>query len=239
MLRPGGTRVRCSVCDHRWTAFPEDPGEPTEPASAPEELRPEAPTDAPAPERGDGRSRQPARKGGRAPAVLLKLLVLALVLGLLLELGYAFRSQWLAWPWARSAVAGGLTLAGWDVELPIALSKYRVDAVHARRLTLTSGRHVTLVQGLLTNGASFAQRPPRLELSALGPGQQVRFRRLARPGQRMDLSPPVTREALAGQWLSAQQGFPAEMDPGQEIPFVVVLEDVPPGIKRFRVQMRE
>ena len=161
------------------------------------------------------------------------------MLGLILELGYAFRSQWLAWPWARSAVAGGLTLAGWDVELPIALSKYRVDAINARRVTLTSGRHVTLVQGLLTNGASFAQRPPRLELSALDPGQQVRFRRLAEPGRRMDLSPPVAREALAQQWQRARQAFPAEMTPGQEVPFVVVLEDVPPGIKRFRVQMRD
>jgi len=241
LLQPEGTRVRCSVCGHRWTAFPEDRTEPLEePATA--EVEP-----APIAEEPGSPSRSapsPAgRQSGRAvrsSSLLLKMLVVLLVLGLILELGYAFRSHWLAWPWARSAVTGGLDLLGWEeVELPVALRHYRVEGVHARQLTLTSGRHVTLVQGRLVNEAPFAQRPPHLELSGSGNGERVRFRRIRRPGERMALTSPVDARTLAERWRQAREAFPERLRAGQGVPFVVVLDDVPAGIKRFRVQMRQ
>jgi predicted Zn finger-like uncharacterized protein len=246
LLQPEGTRVRCSVCGHRWIAFPEDRREPEEePATAEVETAPVAEEPAPVAEEPEPPYRPssslPGRKSGRAvrsSSLLLKMLVVLLVLGLALELGYAFRSQWLAWPWARSAVAGGLELLGWDVELPVALRHYRVEAVHARPLTLTSGRHVTLVQGRLVNDAPFAQRPPHLELSGGGNGNRVRFRRIRRPGERMDLTPPVDARTLAERWRQARAAFPERLRAGQGVPFAVVLDDVPAGIKRFQVKMR-
>lgn len=250
-LGPEGTRVRCSVCGHRWTAFPEDSSEPpAEPATVELETAPtqeeavasvtepswsETEPESPPP------SSLPGRRSGKAvrsSSRLLKLLVVFLVLGLVLELGYAFRNHWLAWPWARSVAASGLDFLGWEGELPVALRHYQVEGIHARQLTLTSGRHVTLVQGLLVNDAPFAQRPPHLELSGTGPGDQVRFRRLRRPGVRMDLSPPVEASTLTERWRRAREGFPGQLQAGQSEPFVVVLDDVPAGIRQFRVTMR-
>ncbi|HKL77675.1 MAG TPA: DUF3426 domain-containing protein [Gammaproteobacteria bacterium] len=236
-LRPEGTRVRCSVCGHRWTAYPEDPT-PSAAAEAEVEAQPAttAAAEPPPPPESAAGSR---RRGGRSSSLLLRSLVVLLVAGLLLELAYAFRSQWLAWPWARTVVTNGLDFVGWEAELPIALNQHRVEAIHARRLTLASGRHVTFVEGLLVNGAPFAQRPPRLELSAMDPGGQVRFRRVREPGARMELSPDLNASELRRRWRQARQDFPHRLQPGQQVPFVVVLDDVPPGVQRFRVQKRE
>lgn len=188
------------------------------------------------------RRRGPPRQadsGRRASSLMLGLLVLLLVGGLVAELGYAFRSQLLAQPWVRSAVKGGLGLAGLDWELPIALGHYRVDAINARLITLSSGRRVTLLEGLLVNGAPFSQGPPRLELRAEGPGGRVRFRKVVAPGSRLDLDRGMVAADLRQRWQQARADFPETMGPGQEEPFLVVLTDVPPGVRRFQVEMVE
>lgn|GEM_PF-5435492 len=283
-LKPEGTRVRCSTCNHRFLAFPEWPSEdgwdldlgldlgedepavergapdlgealserePTQPAG--DGGAAETPVAEPAPEPaaapGPSRRERKARKRARAvrqadssrrrSSWLLGLLVFLLVGGLVAELGYAFRAQLLGQPWVRSAVQGGLDLAGLEWELPIALRHYRVEAVNARLVTLASGRRVTLVEGLLINRAPFAQRPPRLELRASGPGGQVRFRRIKAPGTRIELSGGMDAADLRRQWEQARAAFPAAMAAGDEAPFVVVLTDVPAGIRRFQVEMVE
>jgi hypothetical protein len=114
-----------------------------------------------------------------------------------------------------------------------------VEAINARLITLSSGRRVTLLEGLLVNGAPFSQRPPRLELRAEGPGGRVRFRRVAAPGTRLDLSRGMDAAALRERWEAARADFPTTMTAGQEEPFLVVLTDVPPGVRRFQVEMVE
>ncbi|MFA9460112.1 DUF3426 domain-containing protein [Thiohalorhabdus methylotrophus] len=256
-LNADGTRVRCSVCSYRFLAFPDgtvrspEPeeagtaGEGAEPAAPPPEApgdgereEPAEPDPAPAPDGGADRpaTGRPAASG-RGSSLLLKLLVVFLMLGLVAELGYAFRSYWLAWPWARSAARSALELTGMEMELPVALRHYRAEAINARLAPLRSGRNVTLVQGVLINDASFAQRPPKLEVRALGAEGAVRYRRVKLPGKRLDLDQPLDLESLRTKWGRARAEFPEILRPGQEVPFVVVLEDVPPGIRRFRVEL--
>jgi predicted Zn finger-like uncharacterized protein len=224
-----------------------EPGEAEPGEAGPEATGAPAETGAP-----QGRSRAAHRKGRkrqrptphsgsrrRASSLFLSLLVLLLLAGLVAELGYAFRGQLLAQPWVRSAVKGGLDLAGVGWELPIALRHYRAEAVNARLVTLASGRRVTLVEGLLVNDAPFDQRPPRLELRAKGPGGQVRYRKVRAPGTRFDLARAMDAEDLARTWRAARADFPETMQAGQEAPFVVVLSDVPPGVRRFQVAMVE
>lgn len=263
-LNPAGARVRCSSCGHRFLAFPDgqaeagpdlppgtEPGEGGEPdqggrrqgSAKPRPPRqPGAAAGKPAGPKGR-RDRPGAvgQAGGRRrlPSLFLGLLILLLVGGLVAELGYAFRAQLLGQPWLRSAVKGGLDLTGVDWELPIALDHFWARDVQARLVTLASGRRVTLVEGYLVNRAPFAQRPPRLELRAASPGSQVRYRKIHVPGRRFQLGDTPEADELRRRWQSAQESFPAEMRPGQEEAFVVVLADVPPGVRRFRVEMVE
>ncbi|HKJ87737.1 MAG TPA: DUF3426 domain-containing protein [Gammaproteobacteria bacterium] len=246
-LSAEGTRVRCSVCSYRFLAFPDGSGKapPEDEEPRPAEMEPAAPGPVTggepeaAPSRPRGKSAQPGRRGRAAggSSLLLKLLVLFLLLGLLAEVGYAFRSHWLAWPWARSAAQQALDVTGLDVRLPIALRYYRVEAVNAHLVTLESGRRVTLVEGVLINQAPFGQRPPKLEVRALGAKGEVRYRRIKRPGKRLDLNPPLDLDALRDRWRQSRDAFPGRLAGGQHAPFVIVLEDVPPGIRRFRVEM--
>ncbi|KPV39740.1 hypothetical protein AN478_11630 [Thiohalorhabdus denitrificans] len=252
-IREEGTKVRCSVCTFRFWAFPdgsvrsavEDAAPPEGSAGGAEEG-----AAAPAPDRTEESSgrrkgrgaktlRPPAPAGavGRGAGLLLKLLVFLLVLGLLVELGYAFRNHWLAWPWARSAAQTALEWSGLEVELPVALRHYRAERVEARREPLRSGRHVTLLQGVLVNDAPFAQRPPQLEIQALGSDGEVRYRRMKRPGARLALEEPPDMRELGRRWEQARRDFPERLRSGQEVPFAVVLEDVPPGMQRFRIEM--
>lgn len=256
-LRPEGTRVRCSTCNHRFLAFPE--GQPEGRAGqglgldgdgGPQRDLQEAPVEATEARlsrrqrRRDRRKRRtrPVRQadsGRRTSSLLLGLLVLLLLAGLLLELGYAFRSQLLAKPWVRSTVEAGLELAEVDWELPIALRHYRVEGIDARLVTLASGRRVTLLEGRLVNRAPFAQRPPRLELRATGPEGEVRFRRVAVPGRGLELEPGMDAQELGRRWQQARAAVPASLAAAQEMPFEVVLTDVPPGVRRFQVEVVE
>ncbi|MEF8792339.1 DUF3426 domain-containing protein [Thiohalorhabdus sp.] len=160
-----------------------------------------------------------------------------LVAGLALELGYAFRTQLLAQPWVRATTQKGLEVAGVDWKLPVALSRYRVEGVQARLVTLASGRRVTLMEGLLINSASFAQPSPRLELRADTPGSGVRYRRIKAPGEPFAVTGDMDAEQLRRRWEGARAAFPQRLGPGQSEPFVVVLADVPPGSRRFRVEL--
>ncbi|MFP4560945.1 MAG: DUF3426 domain-containing protein [Thiohalorhabdus sp.] len=251
-IREEGTKVRCSVCTFRFWAFPdggvrsamEEGGLP----GGVDEGGEGASTPDPEPTEKDGRGRKgrraktlrppaPAGAVGRGASLLLKLLVFLLVLGLLVELGYAFRNHWLAWPWARTAAQTALEWSGLQVELPVSLRHYRAERVEARIEPLRSGRNVTLLRGVLTNEASFAQRPPRMEIRALGSDGEVRYRRTKRPGTRLDLEEPPDIRELGRRWEQARNDFPERLRPGQEVPFAVVLEDVPPGMQRYRIEM--
>ena len=170
-------------------------------------------------------------------SLLLGLLVLLLVAGLVVELGYAFRAQLLAHPWVRATVQQGLDIAEVDWELPVALSRYRAEDVEARLVTLSSGRRVTLMEGRLVNTAPFAQGPPKLELRADTPGSGVRYRRIKAPGEPFPVTEQMDAENLRQQWERARAAFPRGLGPGQRKPFVVVLADVPPGSRRFQVEL--
>lgn len=264
-LRPEGTRARCSHCGHRFLVFPEGapesiapeaqegPDGAEQPSAQPDQLAPAdnhaAATDESSPSgpsaakgripSGSGRSsdRQKSGRGRRATSFLLGLLVLLLVAGLLLELGYAFRNQLFAQPWVRATVQKGLDAAGMEWQLPVALSRYRVEGVAARMVTLSSGRRVTLMEGRLVNSAPFAQPSPRLELRADTPGSGVRYRRVKGPGEPFPITGELGAEQLRRRWERSRAAFPRSLDPGQSKPFVVVLADVPPGSRRFQVEL--
>lgn len=204
-----------------------------EPEEAPEEWGGAASGEGP------GTSGPPARKRGRGLSWLVGLLVFLLVTGLLVELGYAFRSQLLGHPGFRWAVRNGLDLAGLDWPLPLSLRHYRAENVEARRVSLASGRWITLVNGVLVNGARFAQPPPRLELRVESSGGAVRYRQVHRPGARLDLDQPLPMAEIQRRWRSALREFPDRLQPGERIPFSVLAQDAPPGIERFHIEMVE
>ncbi len=250
-LDPDGTRVRCSVCGNRFLAYPEagSPVGKPEASLLLEELEP-----GPGGESGRGVSEQAPGKGrkgrkarGRTPrqagssrkgaSWLLRFLVLLLFVGLVGELGYAFRSQWLGIPWARSIVERGLELARVDWELPLSLRHYRAKEVSAQLIPLASGRRITLLSGVLVNDAPFEQRAPNMELRAPGPGGKVRYRQVKEPGEPFDVTGPMKQDILLAHWEKARDGFPDRLGPGAEVPFVVLLEDVPAGVRRFQVEI--
>ncbi|HKJ70197.1 MAG TPA: DUF3426 domain-containing protein [Gammaproteobacteria bacterium] len=253
-LQPQGTRVRCSTCGHRFLAYPRLRPEEHGDLELGRDLAPgprSPAAEAPAPEAGgkgrtgresrkERRRQRPVRQAGssrRAGSWLMALLVLLLMAGLALEVGYAFRARLLAQPWVRTAVEEGLRLAGVSWQLPVALRHYRVRGVQVRRVTLASGRRVTLLEGRLINRASFAQRRPQLEVRARGPGDEIRFRQVADPGTRFPTADAMTLDELGRRWREARATFPETLRPGQAVPFLVVLADVPPGVRRFQVEL--
>ncbi len=176
-------------------------------------------------------------KRGRGLSLLVGLLVLLLVVGLLVELGYAFRHQILAYPGPRAAVQSGLEVAGLDWSLPLAFRHYRAEEVAAHRVRLASGRQLTLVEGVLQNSAPFAQPLPRLELRAEDSAGGIRYRRVHTPGVRMELDGKMAMAEMRRRWRGALRDLPEELAPGQRLPFTVLVEDAPPGIERFRVEI--
>lgn len=178
-----------------------------------------------------------ASKRGRGLSLLVGMLVLLLVVGLVVELGYAFRNQILAYPGPRAAARAGLEVAGLDWSLPLALRHYRAEEVAAHRVQLASGRRLTLVEGVLQNGAPFAQPLPRLELRAVDSTGGVRYRRVHTPGARMELDGQVPMAEMRRRWREALRDLPEELGPGRRLPFTVLVEDAPPGIERFRVEI--
>ena len=249
-LEPDGTQVRCSVCDYRFLAYPGEAG--TE-AEVPTPAFPgEGPgmegtggarpgkEDEPRKSRKTREAQVASPRQGRfrrAGAWVLRMLLLLLLLGLLAELAFAFRSQWLAVPWVRAVVERGLELADVDWRLPVSLRHYRVEAVNAQLLTLSSGRRITLVQGVLVNDASFGQQAPDMELRATGPGGEIRYREVMSPGRRFSVNGEMELGDLRGRWEKARAGFPDRLNPGEEVPFTIVLDDVPPGVRRFQVEI--
>lgn len=266
-LRPEGTRARCSYCGYRFLVFPEQPPqsappqEPESPGSMGEPDAPEPPVPGEGQQQAEAGEAEPASlatpgprhkrrratrasgrrgagRGRRAASFLLGLLVLLLVAGLAVELGYAFRAQLLAQPWVRATVQKGLDIAEVDWELPVALSRYRAEGVEARQVTLSSGRGVTLMEGSLVNTAPFAQPPPKLELRADTPGSGVGYRRIKAPGEPFQVTgEELDAEGLRQKWERARAAFPEALDPGQSEPFVVVLADLPPGSRRIQVEL--
>jgi len=176
-------------------------------------------------------------KRGRGLSLLVGVLVLLLVAGLLVELGYAFRHQILAYPGPRAAARTGLEVAGLDWSLPLALRHYRAEEVAAHRVQLASGRQLTLVEGVLQNSAPFAQPLPRLELRAEDSAGGVRYRQVHTPGIRMELDGKVPMAEMRRRWRGALRDLPEELGPGRRLPFTVLVEDAPPGIERFRVEI--
>lgn len=265
LIRPEGSRARCSSCGYRFLVYPEPSGAEGLNGSelaVTEEVAEAGPQrqgrgGSPAAEAGEeeapvfglepgagGRdqgarslARRRKSRGRRLASFLLGSLLLLLVVGLVVELGYAFRSQLLAQPWVRSVVQKGLDTAGVDWELPLALSRYRVAGMEARFVTLSSGRRVTLMEGTLVNTAPFAQDSPKLEIRADPPGGGVAYRRTKRPGERFPVSSDMNAEDLRRQWERARAAFPASLGPGERKSFVVVLAAVPPGSQRFQVEL--
>lgn len=176
-------------------------------------------------------------KRGRGLSWLVGLLVLLLVVGLLVELGYAFRNQILAYPGPRAAARVGLEVAGLDWSLPLALRHYRAEEVTAHRVQLASGRQVTLVEGVLHNSAPFVQPLPRLELRVEDSAGGILYREVHLPGSRMELDGKVPMAEMRRRWRRALRDLPEELGPGRRLPFSVLVEDAPPGVERFRVEI--
>lgn len=261
-LRPTGTPVRCSVCGHRFYAYP--PANEDEGAEGldDEPEGPEGPPAAASPEEdgwdqgetgtgelfsGSGAAEweptvaevEPAaaEQPGRPGRALFMGLVVVLSLALVAELAYAFRAPLLATGWVRGGVSIVLEGMGMDRQLPVAVRHYRVKSVSVRDLRLQSGRTVTVIRGTLTNGAGFDQLAPRAEVRGLDGEQRLRFRKVKELGRRMDLEDGAPAPALADSWQRARTAFPERFRAGQSVDFALLLEQVPAGVSRFRLEL--
>lgn len=189
------------------------------------------------------KKRAKAEKKGGWGRFFLKLLALLLVLALLAELAYVFRVRLLGYAqpraWAEYVRDELQERYGVDWQLPVAVTRYRVDGLAARRVELPSGKQVTVLQGSLVNTADFGQRPPRMAVEALGGGDRVLHRRTLSPGRPFEVEAAGDQgEAVLGRaWRHARQEFPGRFAAGDSQDFQLVLDGVPPGVRRFRVEM--
>ena len=179
-----------------------------------------------------------AAKGGWG-RFFVKLLVGMLVLALVAELAYVFRVRLLGYAWPRSVTQQALQRLDLDWQLPVAVTRYRVDGLSAQRVELPSGKQVTVLRGELVNGAEFDQRPPRMAVRALGAGDRVLYRRTLIPGRpfQAEAAGKQGETALDRAWRHAREEFPARFEAGHVQPFQLVLDGVPPGVRRFRLEM--
>ena len=254
-LRARGTPVRCSVCGHRFYAYPpapdnEGPASPEEPeevfSGEAEASSGVADTSAAGPFSGIGLAEwegatgeapappEPRKRPGRT---LFLGLVVVLSLVLVAELGYAFRAPLLATGWVRGGVSIVLEAMGMDHQLPVAVRHYRVKSVSIQDLRLQSGRTVTVIRGTLTNGAGFDQLAPRAEVRGLDSDQRLRYRQVKELGRRMDLADGVPAPALADGWQRARSAFPERFRPRQSMAFALLLEEVPARVSSFRLEL--
>lgn len=254
-LRPTGTPVRCSVCGHRFYAYPSD-SETEEPDGPEEALAPAAGAEeadwgaeqagTAEPFSGSGMAEvdgaagddhaPPERRKGPGRALFIGLVVV-LSLVLAAELAYAFRAPLLATGWVRGGVAIVLEAMGMDPQLPVAIRHYRIHSVSVRDLRLQSGRKATVIRGTLTNGAGFDQLAPRAEVRGLDNEQRLRYRQAKELGRRMDLEDGAPAPALADSWQRARSAFPGRFRAGQSVDFALFLEEVPARVSSFRLEL--
>lgn len=179
-----------------------------------------------------------AAKGGWG-RFFLRLLLVVLILALLAELAYVFRVRILGYAMPRQLTEQALERLELDWQLPVAVTRYHVEGLAAQRMELPSGKQVTVLRGELVNSAAFAQRPPRMAVRALGAGERVLYRQTLTPGRpfRAEAAGEQGETTLDRASRHAREQFPRRFEPQGSQAFQLVLDGVPPGVRRFRLEM--